>query len=113
MKKKNIESARIASERLRIALKKAESDKPLTLKESKSVYRLVKALGGIVLLSAMSCGFNASFCQGDGCKAPADLATGIIAETKNPADKKSSYWQVRENETNRLTWMESLFGRRQ
>jgi hypothetical protein len=112
MKKGNKKSAIIASNRLKIALNKAEKKEPLTLKEHASIKRLVYALGGLVVVSCMSCGFNASFCQGNGCKMDADFATGVIAETKNPANEKSSYWQARENDTNRLTWMESLFGKR-
>ena len=111
MKRKN-KSGKIAYLRLKIALNKAEAKTPLTLKENKSLQRLVLALGGLIVASCMSCGFNASFCQGQGCKADADLVTGVIAETKMPDGKKSAYWQSREAETNRLTWMESLFGKR-
>jgi hypothetical protein len=111
--KKNNGSAKIAMFRLKGALVKAEAKKPLTLKEHKSIHRLVKALGGgLIVVSCMSCGFNASLCHGSGCKMNADFATGVIAETKNPANEKSSYWQARENDVNRLTWMESLFGGR-
>lgn len=58
-----------------------------------------------------SCGSYVTFCQGQGCKAPADLATGIIAETKNPSDKKSSYYQLREKEAQKKTWIENIFNR--
>ena len=106
---KNKNSAIIAHERLTVALKKAEAKKPLTLKEHKGISRLVKALGGIVLVSTMSCGVHASICQGSGCKAPADLATGIIAETRIPEGKKSNYYQLREIEANRPTFLQGLF----
>jgi hypothetical protein len=94
---------------LTVALKKAEAKKPLTLKEHKGISRLVKALGGMAIISCVSCGFNAKFCQGAGCKADADLATGIIAETRIPEGKKSNYYQLREIEANRPTFLQGLF----
>lgn len=112
---RKLTSKTIAKNRLLIALRKAEAKQNLNSKENKAIKRLLIALGGPLLICTVtSCsGFNASFCHGNGCKMNADFATGVIAETKNPASKKSSYWQARENDTNRLTWMESLFGRRQ
>lgn len=105
---RKIKSKHIARNRLVIALRKAERDKAFTPRDGKCLTRLLVALGATLILTSCG-GIHTSFCYGAGCKAPADLATGIIAETKMPAGKKSAYWQSREAETNRLTWMEAIF----
>jgi hypothetical protein len=69
----------------------------------------------VVILSlsilTTSCGFNATLCNGQGCKAPADFATGIIAETRIPADKKSNYYQLRELEASKPSLLQGLFSK--
>lgn len=103
---------RIAKNRMIIALRKAENGKRLTVKDNKSLTRLLVALGGAFVISCASCSGYTISCYGDGCREFNNHAVGIITETKNPAPKKSSYWQAQENDTNRLTWMESLFGKK-
>lgn len=106
MKRK--ESKHIAVIRLQNALKRAEEKKPLTERQNKNLTRLFQAIGVLTVMSVTSCGIHASVCQGAGCKMPADLVTGIIAETKIPADKKSNYYQLRELEVNRPGFMQNL-----
>ncbi len=81
-----------------------------------------RRLALIACLACMmsSCGFIAGgntdgytvSCNGAGCSKFTEYATALITETKHDGKDGSAYWAHRKAETERVTWMESLFGKR-